>query len=236
MGIGFVLFFWVLILAVIATPAALILIVSAYVTDGREGGNRFVRTTALRSCAGFIYLLTAFLLYWWSCAIRDVDPGIGDSWSVPLSGRYSLAFIDLPDCGFVTPRGGGSGAVLVEGVTRIGQSGRHVYGDTAADAWLGYEPPEEAFFMNTDSGEVRYCSLQELPALLGAAGIEAQLVMTPVEKFYSDRRWGWPDLLAGLLFLVPPIWMYRKQIAMFHWSPRRTVRRRPAWLPDGTEG
>jgi hypothetical protein len=193
-GIGFVLIVWAFLLAVLAVPAMLVLLAVAHRTGGRARAKRVFRWAVVAAPLAAAYAGAGFLAYaFWCSAVRDVDPGIGDSWSVPLGRGFSLSFIDDTDQAAIYARHETDGVPLVPEITQIGQSGLYVYGLDGADS---------AFVLDTESGQVRRSMREGLPAALHEVGVVGNAV-EPVGDFYNTRRWGWPDLLAVVVIGVP---------------------------------
>jgi hypothetical protein len=59
--------------------------------------------------------------------VRDIDPGIGDSWRVPIGNDWYFCMIDVPDNGYLL-KGGCSGAPIVDGITELALVGDLVVG------------------------------------------------------------------------------------------------------------
>ena len=105
MGIGFVIIAWGLILGVLAVIgsgalAGLVTLLTRKVVAGRR---KAILIAALFPFACWVYFGAAFIAYGaWCVALRDVDPGIGDGFWVPLGCGYYLQMIDTEDHPFIT--------------------------------------------------------------------------------------------------------------------------------------
>ena len=208
MGIGFVLIVWAFLLAVLATPAVLVLLVVANRSGGRARAKRVLRWAAIAAPLTAGYAGVGFLAYaLWCSEVRGVDPGIGDWSTIPLGEGFNLSFIDVLDEAFIPERHETDGVALEAGITQVGQSGHFVYGLEGADS---------AFVLDTRSGALRRTLKPGLPAELRKVGV-ADAALEPVGAFYMARRWGWPDLAAAVVLVSP--------VLLFGW---RSVRR--AWV------
>jgi hypothetical protein len=143
------------------------------------------------------------------------DPGIGDSWQCPLPNGYALLMIDVTDQGIVynpktQPAGGGVGEQedAVDGVRVLQLAGRYIVGgtDSQAFAHLGRSEGrvDSYFLLDTMTGRrTRFSLLDELRSASLPLGI--QLNLEAIGRVYSRYRFTWFDVLAGALFLGPPL-------------------------------
>jgi hypothetical protein len=105
MGIGFVFVAWILLLGVLALIGAGVLagttaLVTRKVAEGRR--KAIIVAAAFPFCI-LVYWVFAVVCYSaWCIAVRDVDPGFGDEFYVPLGGGYHLEMIDTEDHPFIT--------------------------------------------------------------------------------------------------------------------------------------
>jgi hypothetical protein len=214
-GIGFVLVAWAFLMAVVATPVLVVLLVVAKRTGGRARAKRVFRWVAIAAPITAAYVGACFLGYaFWCSEVRGVDPGIGDWASVPLGYGFALSFIDASHEAFILERYvTDEGVPLEYGITQVGQSGPYVYGLVAADS---------AFVLDTRSGTLQRTSRPGLPNTLRDIGV-VDMAVAPVNDFYMARRWGWPDLVAAAGLVLP--------VLLFGW---RSGRR--AWTGPGRDG
>jgi len=182
---------------------------------------RRARSPVRAVVAGLLpFVMLAYGVAWFAAyaihaqAVRRVDVGIGDGWQVPLAHEYFFCMIDVPDAGYVM-KDGCSGAAAVDGVSRISEAAGLVVGETG-DA--------HAFVLDTRTGALR---TYETPA----AALKDVVQVPPLQsayEFYSARRFGWPDLVALILLVVP-------QAALAWWWLKRSFAHRPTGdppLPD----
>ncbi len=105
MGIGVVLLFWFALFGLMAAVASVFLGVASYLIQARLGRpvlRKWVVTFVLFPFLTVGYVAVAFAAYaTWCEKVRHVDPGIGDSWQVPLPNGYRLVMIDRPDQAFI---------------------------------------------------------------------------------------------------------------------------------------
>jgi hypothetical protein len=194
MGLGFVLLFWGIVIFIASAGAAVILAGLVFWIERRRGRvrKRWLAAAAVFPFLMMVYAGGAFAAYAvWCEVVRDVDPGIGDSWRVPLGNGYSLTMIDTSEQAFIRgPRGEQSHF----GLTRIG-SGRDVVAGEA----------ESSFFLvnvrqHTDTSFASEADLQRQLSLQGVG----QLQLMPPAEFYDQHRWGAADGLAAIAIAVPP--------------------------------
>jgi ABC-type dipeptide/oligopeptide/nickel transport system permease component len=99
-GIGFVLFFWALILGVIAMPFSIALGLWSWWNERRAHRRGWVFKAVVAAALPFILLAyagAAFGVYAiWCEAVRNVDAGIGDGCRVPVTNDYYFCMIDVP--------------------------------------------------------------------------------------------------------------------------------------------
>ena len=133
-----------------------------------------------------------FVVYGIYCeAVRGVDPGIGDSWRVPLKNGYELVMIDTPEQAFVVTPGGGQAH---HDFTRIGTTDRFVV----------VEQGGHFFLMDARSGnESSLRTEAELKESLQGAG-EPAIELLPPGDYYNKHRWGAADAVGSAAAFVPP--------------------------------
>ena len=75
----------------------------------------------------------AFLAYaTWCEAVRGVDPGIGDSWQVPVGNDHYFCMIDVPESGSLL-KSGCSGGSIVNGITELAVAGDLIVGNSKSN-------------------------------------------------------------------------------------------------------
>ena len=212
MGIGIAFVVSAIGIAMVATPVVLVLLVVARRTGGPGRAKRVLRWVAIAAPITAAYVGAWFLGYaFWCSEIRGVDPGLGDWASVPLGQGFALSFIDASHEAFILERNvTDEGVPLQYGITRVGQSGPYVYGDVGADS---------AFMLDTRSGALRRTLRPDLPSALREIGV-ADMAVAPVIDFYIARRWGWPDLVAAAVLVIP--------VLLLGWQSLRR-----AWMGPG---
>jgi len=120
-----------------------------------------------------------------------VDPGIGDSWQVPVGNDSFFCMIDTTDNSYLL-KGGCTGVPPVFGITQLAALGDRIVGNSRSSG---------PFMFDTRSGKVQ--SPIDLDTALGQFSPRPTL-QTP-DEFYSKMRWGWPDLIALVLISIPAL-------------------------------
>ena len=127
------------------------------------------------------------------------DPGIGDTFVIPLPNGFSLLIIDAFDDAFVyTPKTQPDGAIIPQddaagGVTRLQIAGSTLLGTTGDGQY---------FVVDTQKDHVRYAGAPELDAVARKLGVA--LHMIPVEDLYFANRFTWFDFTALVLLFAAP--------------------------------
>jgi hypothetical protein len=189
MGLGFVLLVWTIFFGCAGLPIAVGL---AY-WSWRNGCRANSASKGRAFAAGLLpFILIPLGLAWffayaaYSWSVRKVDPGLGDSWAVPLRNGYFFCMIDVTDHGYLM-KDGCSGAPPVHGITQLAEVG---------DVIVGHAQGAFVFDTKTDS-------LKSYPDLSAAI---AQFTPPPKlespDGFYRSRRFGWQDLAALIVLLV----------------------------------
>ena len=200
MGIGFVLMIWLVILIVVAVPTSAILWFSA--RSFSKSTTKDLRTkraviAASLPFAMIVYFGCAFILYGsWCSLVRNVDPGIGDGWVVPVGNDYTMEMIDTPENAFIHK----NNEVYIDDIRLLGQAKPYVFGRSAD----GY------FILNVDSGELYQADSQyDFEKGLKERGIFGTGILETPESFYRKTRWRMADLIAALIvFAIPTIALY----------------------------
>jgi hypothetical protein len=214
-GIGFVLLFWALLLGGAAVVCAIALGLWSWwnerSTFGRGGIVRALAAAALPLLL-LVYAGAAFAGYAiWCEAVRDVDPGIGDGWRVPVGNDHYFCMIDIPDDGYLL-KGGCSGAPIVHGITELAAAGDLVFGNSESSG---------PFVLDTRTGALQ--TIASVDAAL--ARITPRPILQRAADFYADRRWGRADAIAAVLIGVPAI---AATISWYLWFIRSRPARRGA--------
>jgi hypothetical protein len=186
MGIGFVLMLWALLLGCAAVPVSIGLAVRSRRNRQHSGtGAKIVRPigAALFPFVLLAYGGVAFIGYaTWCVRVRHVDPGIGDSWVVPVGNNYSFGMIDVPEHGSLLKEGS-FGTPVVSDIVELAE---------ASDRIIGRSNSKGLFVLNTRSDQLR--SFLELDAF--QKEISPLPTLQSANTFYLHRRWGFLDLVA----------------------------------------
>ena len=217
MGVGFVLLLWAVVgIVVAAVGAATLGLATALLTRGVTNGRRKVIIAA--SLFPIVCLGWGGLMFVFQAVVNEGllhrDLGLGDTWHAPLPNGYQIMMIDVTDQGWVynpkTQPGSGVGEQedAVAGVRNLQVAGRYILGATDSKAFenLGKDTNQvDAYFLlDTQLGKRK--QFQNYDALRLSAletGIEANL--QPINTIYSKFRFSWFDVVAGLLFCLPPV-------------------------------
>jgi hypothetical protein len=199
MGPLFVLVFWAIVGTILSAAGGAILVtIVAFLTRRITQGRRRALTIAgLLPAAGFAYLFCCVIAFSvWSIS-RNRDWGWGDTWDTPIIGNYSLMMIDVPDEATLYNRQAPNtynGSSAIQGVNLLEVRGPILLG-TANNLF---------FILHTDT-EVRqdFTSLNALSA--EAQRLGRPLHLEPVDTIYGRYRYTKIDLIAVVLFMVPPI-------------------------------
>jgi hypothetical protein len=202
-GLGFVLFAWLLIFGCIGLPVAGGLATCSWLWGRKRGKPSRWRAVA---AAALPFVLIAVGLGWffayaaYSWSVRRVDPALGDSSAVPLKHNYFFCMIDVPDDGYLM-KGECSGSPPVAKITEIAEAG---------DAIVGVSREIGPFVFDLRSGEVaRFSTVAE-----AASKVSPAPVLKSADAFYRERRFGWQDLVAVALLGtavvgVSALWLLR---------------------------
>jgi energy-coupling factor transporter transmembrane protein EcfT len=217
MGLGIVLLFWVVVGTVVAAIGAATLgCAAALLTRGVTNGRRKVIIAAslfpfvCLSWGGAIFVLQAVV----NEALLHRDLGLGDTWHAPLPNGYQIMMIDVTDQGWVyNPRTQPNSAVgeredAIAGVRNVQIAGRYILGATDSKAFehLGKDTNQvDAYFLlDTQLGKrTQFQNYNELRQSALELGMEPNL--QPINTVYSKFRFSWFDVVAGLLFCLPPV-------------------------------
>lgn len=197
MGLGFVVLIWFFFGASLAVVLSIIFVLVSFFRSRKERDGSPWKRFFLIGSAPFLFLfyfLVMFVIYAiWCFSFRQVDPGIGDGWSVPIANGYRIEMIDVPDKAWIYDQ---KGHDILSGVLLVRQEGSYLFGKSEN----GY------FFLKTASGELEYpISIQRIEAVQNSAGIMETKLFQTVNEFYMNKRWTWLDGLALILIFFPAL-------------------------------
>jgi hypothetical protein len=217
MGLGIVLLFWAVVGTVVAGVGAAILgCGTALLTRGVTSGRRKVIIAG--SMFPFVCLGWGGTVFVFQAIVNEGllhrDLGIGDTWHAPLPNGYQIMMIDVTDQGWVYNPKTQPGSVVgeredaVAGVRNLQVAGRYILGATDSRAFehLGKDTNQvDAYFLlDTQLGQqTHFHNYNALRHRALELGIEPNL--QPINTVYSKFRFSWFDVLAGLLFCLPPV-------------------------------
>jgi hypothetical protein len=216
MGIGFVLLIWFVLGIFLAGIGALVLGFSAaYVTRGAQRERKWL--VIATSVFPFVCLGWAGIVFVFQAIVNETvlhrDAGLGDTWKCPLPNGYAILMIDTTEHGFVyNPKTQGEGAVgeqedAIGRVRDLQIVGRYILG--SADSHWGpsenSKPQVDSYFLlDTQTGKHTNFSTQET-LRNHAQELEIGLNLEPIDVVYSRYRFTRFEIVAGLLFCVPPL-------------------------------
>jgi hypothetical protein len=217
MGLGIVLIFWAVVGTLVASVGALTLAgTTTFLTRLVPAGRR--KAILAAAIFPFICLGWGAVVFVFQAAVNEVlldrDLGIGDTWHAPLPNGYQIMMIDVTDQGWVynprTQPGSGIGEQhdAVAGVRKVQVAGRYILGGTDSKSFehLGEENQniDSFFILDTDAG--RQTKFQTYNALLSRAQeLRINLNLEPINTVYARFRSTWFDMLAAVLFFIPPL-------------------------------
>ena len=215
MGIGFVLLIWLILCMGVACLCSLVFGTFTWwlVRRANRGPRlRGVLAAILLPPISVVCGLMGFVGYGlWCEASRGVDPGIGDSWEVPLGSGYQLLMIDTTEHAFVqSPTGEQYG----NGLRRLGFDDRAVYFETEPDIFQVIE--KQTGKSSTGLSE------SGLATELHSLGSPAAKLLPP-GQVYSILRWEAKDLLAIPMVLGLPA-LLTIGVASYIWKVWRNAR------------
>jgi hypothetical protein len=200
MGIGFVLIFWIILLGIVGLPVAAFF---AY-WSWRNGNLTGAPAKARAAMAGLLpfALIPVGLIWFFAYAVfcgtvRHVDPGLGDSWYVPLRHGYYFCMIDTTDEGFLM-KNECSGEPPVSAIRELAQVG---------DSIVGWSGTKGAFSLDMAAGELKQLANKDI----ALTQYSPPLSLQTARAFYRSRRYGWQDVAALIVLLglvVPIMWIW----------------------------
>lgn len=210
MGIGFVLLFWAILGVICATVAAVFLAGIVYLVSKRQGKVQF-RWLLLFAAAPYVFLVygaVAFVVYAvWCEDVRHVDPGIGDTWYLPVVNGYDLVMIDTPEQAYLQPPPREHASQLP--LSQLQLTGRFIAG----------RDESEFFLLDTITGSRIVCASEECLKREMASRRLGPLSLEKADDFYFSRRVTAADTYAVLIAAAFPTFA-------FAWLVVRFVRRR----------
>lgn len=196
MELGIVLLFWGLAGIILATLAAAALATMVYLVDRRRGAvrRRWLLTAIAFPYLALGYAAAAFIVYAMHCEMaRGVDPGIGDLRRVSLGNRYALVRSDLAEETFIESP---TGAQLHVNLRRIGTAGEVIVGEDRS-----------GFFVIDTRTKTEHPVASESELIGSRSGTLGDPQLVSTDEYYDQHRWGWPDAIAAIGAIVPPIFV-----------------------------
>ena len=193
MGIGFVLFAYVLILMMLAIPVSIGIFVFNF--SRRKKGKDPVNWARLVIFStypfiGIAYIIFAIVLNGLFCEyVRGVDPGFGDGWEVPIKNGYKFCMIDDTKSGYIM-KDECSGSTDLAGITKINIQGDSIYGEA-----------KQPFVFNLSNGEFHFTNMDAD----WKSKIEPKL--KSANDFYGQQRGHIADMISLAFFAFPPVWL-----------------------------
>jgi hypothetical protein len=197
MGIGFILAFFVIVGIGVSMVFAIIAI--ARVSLNKPPGPERSSAQIKAGCFPFIllgYLGISFFMYSIFCeTVRGVDPGIGDSWRVPLAGEYSMVMIDLPTEASIHKSRSSESYLYT--ITKINVVDDLIAGTT--------DKPSGYFLIDTKSGDEHIDLTQtDFRTIIAQKGLRNPELISP-NALYSRLRWTFADAMAVVVILGVPV-------------------------------
>ena len=200
MGLGFVLIIWLIILVALAIPTSATLCLLTRRFSKSATKNLLRRRIVIAGVVPFAmiaYFGFAFIAYGsWCLLVRNVDPGIGDGWVVPVGNDYTMEMIDIPENASIHM----NNETYIKGIKLVGKMEPYVFGRSAD----GY------FILNVSSGELCQSeSEHSFREKLKERGVLKTDILETPGSFYQRNRWGIADLMFALIvFFIPAIGLY----------------------------
>lgn len=200
MGLGFVMLIWLVVFIILAIPISAILYLSARSFSKSATKKLRKKRSIIAGALPFAliaYFGCAFILYgYWCLSVRNVDPGIGDGWVVPVGNDYTMEMIDTPENAFIHK----NNEAHIEDIRLLGKAKPYVFGRSAD----GY------FILNVESGELYQADSQyDFEKGLQERGVFKTGILETPQSFYRKSRWRIADLIAAIIiFAIPAIGLY----------------------------
>jgi hypothetical protein len=219
MGIVIVLLFWAFAGCIGAAVAAVALSgFTGFLTRGCGGRGKIITQSVTYPFLSLCWVVLIFVVYAIvNVGFLDRDPGLGDSWECPLPNGYRLLMIDVTDHGTVynpkmqTLGGVSSREDAVFGVRTLQVSGQYIFGGVDKTAFGGLGPDttriDSYFVLDTSTNKrLEVADYGSLVAEAEKRGIKLEL--EPFSRVYGRYRFSWFEVVAGILFLLPPVWAF----------------------------
>ena len=213
MGIGFVLIIWIILLGIIGFPLAGILAYWSWRNNKFASSSRMKRA-AIAGLFPYVVIpvgLIWFVLYAYYCGtIRNVDPGLGDSWHVPIQNSYYFCMTDNMDEGRIM-KNSCSGSAPLFAIRELVHSGNLL---------VGANSQQGAFTFDMEKEELNLLPSMEVALSKIAPASKFQTA----HEFYVSRRYRWQDIatlvpLICAVLLIARIWFNRYIRAPRNYSP-----------------
>lgn len=240
MGIGFVFIVYMFFLAVLTVPAIFVCAGIGYFI-ARRAGNRvrraFVIVGGLLPIAGAMYVTFCIVFMAVVGLATGRDVGFGDGFDLPLHNHYHWSAIDTTVSAEVYDvqdkvATDGNGDTHIEpddknafsNVLKFQEEGDWIAGaygshDNRFDDPSSPNVADHWFLFNTRTHQ-RFDAKNEEELKSDALAKGVSLHLQSSDTFYSSRRLGWIDLLAGLSLLIPP-----GALVIYLWKKGRAVLR-----------
>jgi hypothetical protein len=217
MGLGFVLLIWAVIGIIIATVGAITF--GGLAALFTRGISKFRRSAIVAATlfpfacfawGGVVFVLQGVV----NEGFLHRDVGLGDTSHCPLPNGYQILMIDVSDNGWVynsatQPSDGvAERQDAISGVRQLDIQGRYIL--AAADSKAGTKlmpsntEVDSYVLLDTQTGKrSEFGNYAVFRRAVLALGIAPRL--EPIFTVYRRYRFSWFDIVAGLLFCVPPL-------------------------------
>jgi hypothetical protein len=203
MGIFFVLIIWMILLGLLGVPFAGILAYWSW-RNSRITGVPSRGRAAMAGLLPFV-LIPVGLIWFFAYAIycgtvRNVDPGLGDSWQVPLRHGYYFCMTDNMNEGRLM-KDKCNGSPPLHSIRELAQTG---------DSIVGWSQQKGAFTFDMSTGKLTMLDSREA----ALARLSPLPNFQTAHEFYRSRRYGWQDvaaliILLGLVVGIARVWFNR---------------------------
>ena len=218
MGIGFVLLIWAVLGTIVAVVAAVACsgLAALFTRSVPKGRNTVIAAAALLPFAclawgAFVFVVQGVV----NEGFLHRDVGLGDGSYCPLPNGYRILMIDVSDNGWVyNPQtqpyrdGVAEREDAIAGVRKLDVAGRYILAAADSGAWTKTMPSDadvdSYVLLDTQSGkQTRFDDYGALRSAALRLGIEPRLQQ--IFDVYRKYRFTWFDVVAGLLFCIPPL-------------------------------
>lgn len=138
-----------------------------------------------------------------SVYLRDVDPNIGDAWSIKITENVELLTIDTLDRWRLSPTG--VGEAISDKIKLISVTSEFAAGETQSGNYFLY-----------DKGLTHYTEFKNyanLQSKLSTYGVNKLSFTSPTEYYFNERRFG--DNIMLFLIFIFPIYRFYCLLKMF---------------------